>query len=286
MKNRMCIFVLLMFSAVLLTAQVIPYPVDSREYEAYKESMIGTAATKAEPISPPGQSRAHPLDYTQQSREGLLIPLDDGFELAMSGNDDSSSSLIALPFDFDFYGSMQTDFYINNNGNISFGNRYGTYSSTGFPINGYPLLAGFWADVDTRPASGGDVWYKIEDHRVTVIWDAVGYFSNGTDKLNTFEIIFSDGTDPLIGIGNNVAFSYGDMQWTTGSASGGTDGFGGTPATVGINKGDGENYAQIGRFDHEGTDYDGPHGAYAGVSWLDNQLFTFSAQTTNIPGSG
>jgi len=33
MKNRMCIFVLLMFSAVLLTAQVIPYPVDSRGSE-------------------------------------------------------------------------------------------------------------------------------------------------------------------------------------------------------------------------------------------------------------
>ncbi|MDI3503828.1 MAG: hypothetical protein PWP64_764 [Candidatus Cloacimonadota bacterium] len=281
MKQRTCIFVLLIISAVAFAAQEIPYPVDSPEYSAYKQSLIGQAGQ--EPRSSAKPANAHPRKYSREAREGLLIPLDEDFELAMSGNDDSSSSLISMPFVFDFYGDMHSAFYINNNGNVSFGNRYGAYSSTGFPVSGYPMLAGFWADVDTRPAGGGEVWYKVEEHRVTVIWDAVGYYSNGIDKLNTFEIIFTDGTDPVIGLGNNVALSYGDMQWTTGSASGGSNGFGGTPATVGINKGDGENYAQIGRFDHEGMDYDGPHGAYDGVSWLDNQLFTFSAQTGIIP---
>lgn len=36
------------------------------------------------------------------------------------------------------------------------------------------------------------------------------------------------------------------MQWTTGDASDGTDGFGGTPATVGANKGDGDGVAFMG----------------------------------------
>jgi hypothetical protein len=67
-------------------------------------------------------------------------------------------------------------------------------------------------------------------------------------------------TDPMLPNGNNVAFCYGDMQWTTGSASqGGTGGFGGVPSTVGVNKGDGTNFIQIGRFDASQVHaYDGP----------------------------
>jgi len=72
------------------------------------------------------------------------------------------------------------------------------------------------------------------------------------------------------------------MQWTTGDASGGQNGFGGTPATVGLNKGDGIYYGLIGRFDHEGIDYYGPGGAPSGVSYLDNQLFRFTAIQGNF----
>lgn len=30
-----------------------------------------------------------------------------------------------------------------------------------FPIKGYPLIAPFWADVDTTGEEGGEVWYRI-----------------------------------------------------------------------------------------------------------------------------
>ena len=44
-----------------------------------------------------------------------------------------------------------------------------------------------------------------------------------------------------------VIFLYPDkrIQWTTGDASGGTDGLGGTEALAGINAGDGINYITI-----------------------------------------
>jgi hypothetical protein len=48
-----------------------------------------------------------------------------------------------------------------------------------------------------------------------------------TDKLNDFQLILTDGSDPLLPNGNNIAFCYGDMQWTTGSASQCVGGFGG-----------------------------------------------------------
>ena len=280
MAKRKFVILLFIIAAVLVGAQTIPYPVDSKEYQDYKEGLIGKM-----PIQPPVYSNVPkgkqiPLVFQRQQREGLLIPLDDSFQLAMEGNDDYYTSVIQLPFAFDFYGTTYTEFYINNNGNVSFGNPYSTYTSYGFPVNGFPMLAPFWADVDTR--SGGQVFYKMESNRVTVIWNAVGYFSNHTDKLNTFELVFTNGWDPVVGLGYNVAFSYGDMQWTTGDASGGQNGFGGTPATVGLNKGDGIYYGLIGRFDHEGIDYYGPGGAPSGVSYLDNQLFRFTAIQGNF----
>jgi hypothetical protein len=223
----------------------------------------------------------------------LEIPRDGTFSLVpFSGytspyrNDDGSSDSISLPFTFSFYGTPYTSLYINNNGNVSFGASYYQYSPVGFPSSSYVMIAPFWADVDTRNDTSGLVYYKTEAHRITIIWDHVGYYGDHADKLNTFEVILSDGTDPIVGIGKNMCFSYDDMQWTTGDASYGSGGFGGYPATVGVNKGDGVQYALIGRFDHAGTDYDGPGGANDGVSYLDSQNFCadVSAGVTTIAG--
>ena len=44
-----------------------------------------------------------------------------------------------------------------------------------------------------------------------------------------------------------VIFQYadGEIQWITGDASGGSGGFGGTPAQVGFNAGDGIRFADV-----------------------------------------
>jgi hypothetical protein len=209
----------------------------------------------------------------------LLFPLDGTYTLAMPPNDDGSSSEISLGFEFDFYGGLQGSTYINNNGNLSFGGAFSTYTAAGFPVEGFPMVAPFWADVDTRNGYG-NVWFKIESDTLIVTWEEVGYYNVHGDKLNTFQVAVSDGLNAIMGFGNNVCFSYGDMQWTTGDASGGSGGFGGTPATVGANQGNGVDYFLIGRFDHEGTDYDGPGGAADGVSFLDGQTICFNTATT------
>lgn len=244
---------------------------DSPEYDAWKREQIKplNPADKAEFIAPTFDT----YHGTERDPYNLLIPLDEDFILAMAPNDDGYTSQIPLPFVFSLYGELYDYVYVNNNGNVTF--DYGLYSYTpwGFPIEDSPMLAPFFADVDTRGA--GAVWYKIESNRVIVIWDHVGYYGSNYDKLNTFELIFTDGTDPTIGLGNTVAFSYADMAWTTGDASSGSEGFGGAPATVGNNKGDGILYDQIGRFDHPGIDYDGPVGNDDGVDWLDGKIFYF-----------
>jgi hypothetical protein len=213
--------------------------------------------------------------YTYSAASPLAVAPFAGGVPPLYRNDDSSTGSIPLSFDFCFYGTNHDHVYINNNGNLSFQGPYSTYTPTGFPVTGYAMTASFWADIDTRNSGSGVVYYKSEPHRLIVIWDRVGYYSSQVDKRNTFELVITDGTDPAVGVGKNVGFSYGDMQWTTGSASGGVGGFGGSPATVGVNMGDGTNYALVGRFDHDGVDYDGPGGHADGISYLDDRTYTF-----------
>jgi gliding motility-associated-like protein len=195
-------------------------------------------------------------------------------------NDDGSSKPQSLPFTFCFYGDTLSDsLYVNNNGNISFGARYSTFSGVSFPSNLFTMIAPFWGDVDTRNTGSNVVYMRRMPHYAIFKWHKVGYFSSQADKLNSFMLVLTDGTDIHLPNGLNVGFFYDDMQWTTGGASGGTNGFGGTPATVGANKGDGTNFLQFGQFDQPGITYDGPQNNADGVDWLDDQTFVFSSCT-------
>ena len=202
-------------------------------------------------------------------------------------NDDGSSPVINLPFSFCFYGNIQNQVYINNNGNISFGSNYGAFSAIPFPSSAYSIIAPFWADVDTRNFASGLVYYKITPTCMIVKWEGVGYWNQHADKLNTFQLIITDGIDPILPPGSNVGFCYGDMQWTTADSNGGLNGLGGTPATVGCNVGDGINFIQLGQFNQAGTAYNGPFGIPGGIDWLDNKQFFLDACSTggggNIP---
>lgn len=228
-----------------------------------------------------------------QEKNGVcncMVPLDSTFMLAMLPNDDQYSNLISLPFTFDFYGNTYNSLYINNNGNISFLGQYSTFTANPFPDSSYNMIAPFWGDVDTRDSTMtgniGSVWYKMTPNALVVVWDHVGYFMTHGDKTNTFQLVISDGTDPLIPIGNNVSFCYSDMQWTTGDASSGIAGFGGVPATVGVNYGNGVDYFQVGRFDQPGTGFDGPYNNSDQIDFLDNMEMYFNvagASSSNTP---
>lgn len=200
-------------------------------------------------------------------------------------NDDWSTAAITLPFNICFYGRSVNQIYINNNGNISIDAPYSTFTALSFPDSTYTMIAPFWGDVDTRGAGSGVVYYVVTPTHLIVQWENVGYYNSYDDKLNTFQLIVTDGADAIISPGQNVSFCYKDMQWTTGDASGGTNGFGGTPATVGVNQGNGADYIQFGLFDHAGNSYDGAYGINDGVDWLDNQSFTINAcvSNANIP---
>ncbi|MGB0423384.1 MAG: nidogen-like domain-containing protein [Flavobacteriales bacterium] len=242
------------------------------EYQNAKES--GLLNNEFIPLETEGPMPSiHSLLADAASRDNCIIPIDENTWTEIPSNDDSSTAQINLGWDFDLYGDVYSSVFVNNNGNITFNGAVSSFSASGFPF-GTPMIAPFWGDVDTRGT--GEVWYFNTGSALIVSYFEVGYYNSQSDKTNNFQVVITNGSDPLLDPGFNVAFYYGDMQWTTGSASQGVGGFGGIPATVGVNSGNNVDFIQIGRFDEPGNAYDGPGGEPDGVDWLDSQCFQFN----------
>lgn len=295
MRRILAIGALIVLGSVVGTARAQEY-LGYPDYTAWKAATYGVAIDPHPQPAPdagtPGDTRGGGTGTCECwiEPDGSYTTINNNSEWNASGwssTDDGSYGPINLPFQFYLYGQFWNTAYININGNVSFGQYFGTFSSTGFPVSGYTMVAPFWADVDLGGTCAGcnQVSFKVTPTALYVNWKNVGYYPSQTNLKNTFQLIITDGTDPIVPDGANVSFCYQDMQWTTGGASGGTGGFGGTPASVGANQGNGVDYIQFGRFDHAGTDYDGPLGANDGVSFLDDQSFRFSTDVTqaNVP---
>ncbi len=76
-------------------------------------------------------------------------------ENVFPGNDDGSAGPANLGFGVHFAGGDYSQVYVNNNGNVTFGQPVGTFTPTPIGSVPAPMLAPFWADVDTsgRPAT-------------------------------------------------------------------------------------------------------------------------------------
>ncbi|HEY2561117.1 MAG TPA: nidogen-like domain-containing protein [Caldimonas sp.] len=154
-------------------------------------------------------------------------------------NDDGFRGPISFGYTLtNFFGQDYTQFFLNNNGNITFGAGLADFTPNGPQGATQPVIAPFFADVDTRGALSGLVYYDTSIPNETIItWDHVGYFGQHDDKLDTFQLVVR-GPDYVVPAGEGqIGFFWTDMQWETGDASDGSGGFGGTPAAVGFGDG-------------------------------------------------
>ena len=153
----------------------------------------------------------------------------------LAANDDLSTGLTNIGFTVNINGTSFTQLFVNNNGNVSFTNSLSTFTPSGITGSSFPIIAPFWADVDTRGAGSGLTKYGTAASTSTsgamfgVNWIGVGYFPNEVNKRNSFQLILTDQ-----GGGDfQIEFNYDQIQWETGGASGGANGLGGTSARVG-----------------------------------------------------
>ena len=157
--------------------------VTEQQYAAMKANGTLAPNTMVQPgTSTVTQTNSKPLPTaTAKSGCQCYIPPDASYTLAsFTSCDDGFVGPIPLPFTFCLYGTNYTDFYINTNGNITFGAPYTAFSATGFPSGSFAMLAPFWGDVDL--CGTGQVWYKVTADVVYVNWVQVGYYPSQTNR--------------------------------------------------------------------------------------------------------
>jgi len=173
-------------------------------------------------------------------------------ESAVAPSDDGSSAAIDItpvfgPAGLNFFGTSFSTVYVNTNGNLTFAAPLAEFTPFGIPTSHVPIIAAFFADADTRgggqPAGSNTIYYDLDTtNRVfTATWDLVSYFAGHADKRNSFQIRLIDR-----GSGDfDVEWRYERLEWTTGDASGGSGGLGGTPARAGYAKGNGGTFLEF-----------------------------------------
>lgn len=178
--------------------------------------------------------RGHATCYIDGLARQIRTP-DDFDCFGLAANDDSSTAAVPIGFPVNFGGTTYDALHVNNNGNLTFGSSLSTYTPGPLAELSLPMIAPYFADVDTRAAGSQIVYYgetTIGRHRAFMaIWQRVGYYFQHMDKLNTFQVVLIEGRRDS---GNFLLeYNYDQIQWETGDASGGTDGLGGSSARVG-----------------------------------------------------
>lgn len=201
--------------------------------------VFGMAATSA--FAVPIPSGSYYTDVIGGGIGSALIMTGGGNASNVGGspNDDGYSGPINLGFTLNYFGNNFTQFYANNNGNISFGGGVSTFTPS--PLDQTTIaamIAPYWADVDTRGALSGLMNLRNDvPNEIIVTWDQVGYFGAHDDKLASFQLVLRGPGYAVPADEGQIGFFFKTVGWETGDASGGAGGFGGTEATVGFGDG-------------------------------------------------
>jgi len=185
-----------------------------------------------------------PTNHLYTSDFGQVVVTTGGGNANNAGNptgrnDDGFSGPIALGYTLqNFFGADYSSIFINNNGNVTFNGGLAVYTPEGPQGAAQPVIAPFFADVDTRGANSGVVHVNRSIANETIItWDHVGYYGSTDNKFDTFQLVIRGANFATPAGEGQIGFFYGDMNWETGNASEGTGGFGGHPAAVGFGDG-------------------------------------------------
>jgi hypothetical protein len=159
----------------------------------------------------------------------------------LAANDDGSTGVVNLPFPIDFFNGTFNSLYVNNNGNVTFTNPLSEFTPSGLTTFNSPIIAAFWADVDTAVQGSALVTYgngTVDGHTAFgVDWPGVDCFATTGGGLNTFQLLLINRSDIATG-DFDIEFNYQSIQWDSGNASGGGSNCqGGTSAAVGYTNG-------------------------------------------------
>lgn len=162
---------------------------------------------------------------------------------SFAANDDNVLSGLNIGFGINFFGNTFTQLNLSNNGNVQFNSSFGTFT----PFNltgptGNPIIAPFFADVDTRAPGSLTTTYGTGTlggfNAFAANWEHVGVFPSQS-IFNSFQLVLIDRS--ATGAGNfDFEFNYTLINWEAGTASSAPPGgLGGVAARAGFNSGTG-----------------------------------------------
>jgi nidogen-like len=193
---------------------------------------------------------------------------------ALPRNDDGSTGAVSMGFDVNFFGRNYNTLFVNNNGNVTFQGPLQVYIPFGLTHTDVPIIAAFFADVDTRAPRSRQVTYgtdRIDQHAAFgVDFFDVGYYNEHDDHLNTFQLILIERADT--GPGNfDIEFNYAQIRWDLGDAGRG----GNVGPVVGFSNGTAETNAV---FELQGS--------MSASAFLDDGILSLVSHrlNSNIPG--
>jgi hypothetical protein len=164
---------------------------------------------------------------------------------SITRGDDTNNLVVNLPFQMNWLGTNYNQVYVNMNGNVTFVDPYcdstvqATYQAHHLNTTQYynspnpylPIIAPFFADVDTANTSGGQASYSstttpptYQGHNCFIVnWiNVMSYVDNAHDPSpneNSFQLVLVDRSDT--GAGNfDIMFNYNTINWDVGSTGG------------------------------------------------------------------
>jgi len=115
------------------------------------------------------------------------------------GGDDRALGPFDIGFPFQFYGRTYTQFYLNTNGQVLFGEGADSYANVEVPNSLAPnaFIAPFWDDLLSE---AGTMYYKLlgdaPERRVAIEWHDVRPF--GSAGGLTFQVVLYEGSDEIL----------------------------------------------------------------------------------------
>ena len=155
-------------------------------------------------------------DYTEELIDNEYF--EEGTESNFKADDKVLILNMTDYFPIKFYGNEYSEIYISTNGFIDLSNSLDDYTNNDNDLKNNCRIAPFWSDLTTE---NGDIYLSINTERLYIRWEAHAY--GGGYPVNVEVIINKNG---------NIQFNYG------------SDNSGYSP-TIGISKGDGENYILV-----------------------------------------
>jgi gliding motility-associated-like protein len=181
---------------------------------------VGSTTLTAD-LSQCGPGGANPNQTTNYSVTNIPYVAQTNTGTSITMSDDSQQGPFPIGFNFCFYGSTYTQFYIGSNGWISFsGGQPTTFTSAPLPTANALVpkncIMGPWQD--WHPGLGGQIRYQTSGvapcRKLTVSWIGVPMFSC-SGNTGTFHIVINESTNY---IENYIQSKPACLQWQGGTA--------------------------------------------------------------------